>query len=139
MVIKMLLVALSPLADPSLPGCAIPSWSWDVDGDGSEDYTIQNPQHAYTDSGIYDVSLTVTQSGGTCSGSDSETMSKYIRVCPYKGDFDGDTDVDGTDMHEFYTNCLQGSPPAWCDVNGDGSINASDMDNVGRSDCAFCP
>jgi PKD repeat protein len=126
-------------ADPSIGGCAIDTWSWDF-GDGTALDPAQNPVHQYTASGIYDVSLTVTQGGGGCSGSDTKTRSAYIVICPYEGDFDGDTDVDGSDMATFYNDCLQaGSPPAWCDANGDGLINAADMDNLGRSDCVSCP
>lgn len=127
------------VADAGIGGCQIDSWAWDF-GDGSAIDTSQNPVHQYTDSGIYDVSLTVTQSGGGCTGEDTQTRSAYIVVCPYNGDFDADTDVDGSDMAAFYTGCLQAAtPPAWCDVNGDGNVNSDDMDNLGRSDCVSCP
>jgi PKD repeat protein/subtilisin-like proprotein convertase family protein len=35
------------------------SWSWDVLGDGTEDYNIQNPSHSFDTPGLYDVTLTV--------------------------------------------------------------------------------
>jgi parallel beta-helix repeat protein len=132
------------LADETgYPGCAITTWSWDVDGDGTQDYATANPVHQYAASGIYDVSLAVTQSDGGCSGSDTVEKYAHVIICPYPGDFneptEPDTDVDGTDMYVFYRDCLQvGTPPAWCDVNGDGNVNAADMDNLGRSDCANC-
>lgn len=36
------------------------SWQWDVDGDDIIDYTNQNPTHTYTGSGLYDVTLTIS-------------------------------------------------------------------------------
>jgi len=50
------------------------SWSWSF-GDG-ETSTEQNPSHTYTTEGTYDVSLTVTNSGG----SDTETKAGYVVV-----------------------------------------------------------
>ena len=50
------------------------SWSWDF-GDG-ESSTAQNPTHSYDAVGIYTVSLTVTNAGG----SDTETRENYIEV-----------------------------------------------------------
>ena len=44
------------------------SWEWDVDGDDIIDYTEQNPTHVYTEPGIYDVVLNVSNS--------SETLTK---------------------------------------------------------------
>jgi PKD repeat protein len=52
------------------------AWSWDFDGDGSEDSTVQNPSHTYATSGTYTVSLTVTDDdGATGSTSQSVTVS----------------------------------------------------------------
>jgi PKD repeat protein len=52
------------------------SWSWDINNDGVEDYTTQNPVHTYADVGIYTVSLTATN----VYGSDTKTRWDYIRV-----------------------------------------------------------
>jgi len=54
----------------------VTGWSWDVDGDGSEDYTTQNVSHEYSSPGIYTVNLTVTNTGV----SDSEVKTDYITV-----------------------------------------------------------
>lgn len=40
------------------------SWSWDFDGDGIIDSTIQNPTHTYSKSGTYIIKLTASNSGG---------------------------------------------------------------------------
>jgi PKD repeat protein len=50
------------------------SWSWDVDGDGIEDYNTQNPSHTYIGAGTYTVSLTVSNA----CGSDSSTKDNHI-------------------------------------------------------------
>ena len=39
---------------------SIQSWSWDVDNDGVEDNTAQNPSNTYPSEGSYEVTLTVT-------------------------------------------------------------------------------
>lgn len=36
------------------------SWSWDVDNDGTVDYTTQNPTHTYSTPGLYSVKLTIS-------------------------------------------------------------------------------
>lgn len=41
------------------------SWAWDVDNNGSVDYTVQNPVHTYAAPGIYSVKLTVNSGGAT--------------------------------------------------------------------------
>ncbi len=111
------------------------SWEWDF-GDGSSSYA-QNPEHTYDTGGIYTVTLTVTMTGGEESGTDSITKEDYITVCPYPGDLDGDTNVDGTDYYYFYTYCINGSA-GWCDRNGDGDVNGDDMATLGLMDCRSC-
>jgi PKD repeat protein len=54
------------------------SWSWDVDGDGIEDYNTQNPSHTYTSAGTYTVSLTVSNA----CGSDDETKTVTVYALP---------------------------------------------------------
>ncbi len=41
------------------------SWLWDFDNDGVIDSTLQNPTHSYATSGIYSVSLSCSNIGGT--------------------------------------------------------------------------
>lgn len=54
------------------------SWAWDVDNDGTVDYTTQNPTHVYNTAGNYSVKLIVTNG----IGSDSITKINYITVNP---------------------------------------------------------
>ena len=50
------------------------TYAWDVNNDGTTDYTTKNPSHTYTAAGTYTVKLTVTNA----SGSDSEIKTGYI-------------------------------------------------------------
>lgn len=52
------------------------SYAWDIDNNGTTDYTTQNPIHVYTNPGTYSVRLTVTSG----SGSNSLTMTNMITV-----------------------------------------------------------
>ncbi|MDP8211293.1 MAG: GLUG motif-containing protein [Candidatus Stygibacter australis] len=56
---------------------AIESWEWDFDNDGIIDSGEERPVWNYSESGIYDVSLTISGSGGE---SDSVTRESYICV-----------------------------------------------------------
>ncbi len=49
-------------ADLSTSGSAITSWQWDFD-DGATS-TLQNPQHTYTDTGIYTITLIIENANG---------------------------------------------------------------------------
>ncbi|MFY1111338.1 MAG: PGF-pre-PGF domain-containing protein [Methanosarcinaceae archaeon] len=51
-------------------------WAWDFDSDGTVDSGDQNPVYTYEQSGIYSVSLTVSNE----KGSSSEVKSNYIEV-----------------------------------------------------------
>jgi PKD repeat protein len=55
-------------------GGLISSWSWDFNGDTTEDSTDQNPVYSYASDGTYTVSLTVENE----FGSDTETKTGYI-------------------------------------------------------------
>ena len=52
------------------------SWAWDIDNNGTIDYTAQSPSHTYTLPGIYSVKLIVTNA----NGSDTMLKTNYIRV-----------------------------------------------------------
>ncbi|MBU1488104.1 PKD domain-containing protein, partial [bacterium] len=52
------------------------SWSWDLDGDGNVDTTIQNPCHIYNTPVTYTVTLTASND----CGSDTETKTGCITV-----------------------------------------------------------
>jgi len=52
------------------------SYAWDIDNNGTTDYTTQNPLHIYSIPGTYSVKLTVTSGSGT----NSATMTNMITV-----------------------------------------------------------
>lgn len=87
------------------------TWSWDVNNDGTPDYTTQNPDHTYTVAGTYTVNLTVTNA----MGSDSEVKTGYITthtLVPFPGCSSAPTDIDADGYYE--------------DVNGNGRLDWSD-------------
>ena len=56
-------------------------WMWDFDGDGTIDSTLQNPSFVYSSTGIFNVSLTVSNNFGDGGASFStETKIGYIVV-----------------------------------------------------------
>ena len=52
------------------------TWAWDFDYDGITDSNVQNPSFSYSSTGVYTVSLTVSNA----SGNDTETKTAYITV-----------------------------------------------------------
>ncbi|RMH71346.1 MAG: PKD domain-containing protein, partial [Gemmatimonadetes bacterium] len=76
--------------DLSVPGSnPITSWEWDFDNDGTIDSEMQNPTYTYDVSGVYTVSLTV--SDGTLE--DTETKVDYITVTDGGGGCDEPIEV----------------------------------------------
>jgi len=61
--------------DRSTDDVGIESWSWDFDGDGTEDSNISNPTHTYIDIGNYEVTLIVTDAEG-----ETGTITKTVTV-----------------------------------------------------------
>lgn len=53
-------------------------WQWDVNGDGTTDYTTQNVSHAYTLPGTYTVSLIATN----CLGGDTTYQTVVVQAGP---------------------------------------------------------
>jgi gliding motility-associated-like protein len=54
----------------------IVSWSWDINNNGSEDYSTQNANHKFSSPGSYDVKL-ITLSNNNCSNSVTETVNIF--------------------------------------------------------------
>lgn len=97
-------------------------WLWNF-GDGNTS-TAQNPSHMYEGSGNYLVSLTVSNS----TGSDTKTNSTYIRVGYLLVDFNHDGIVDFGDLELLADGWLQAGSVA--DIapspNGDGIVDFRD-------------
>lgn len=58
------------------PTNTINSWNWDF-GDGSPTSNLQNPQHTYTSTGVYNVTLTVSSS--VCTGSVASSLTVNVK------------------------------------------------------------
>ncbi|MFB0560869.1 MAG: NosD domain-containing protein [Candidatus Lokiarchaeia archaeon] len=71
-------VSFSPIVTD--PGSDTFAYSWDFDGDGVTDSTLENPTHVYTKTGTYTVTLTVTDDDGGV-GMDSLTV-RVLNVPP---------------------------------------------------------
>jgi PKD repeat protein len=59
------------------------SWGWDLDGDGQLDYEVPSPDHAFTQSGTYNVELTVDNAYGTSSAVKQIVVAPAVGGIPY--------------------------------------------------------
>jgi glucose/arabinose dehydrogenase len=67
-------------ADESIdPDGDLVTYSWDLDGDGTEDATGRTAEHVYQDSGVYNATLTVTDARGLAS---EDTVQVLVDVTP---------------------------------------------------------
>jgi len=92
------------------------SWSWDF-GDG-EKSTNQNPQHQYQNSGIFNVTLTVS------NGTSSKSLTKTITVIPAltPGFSFSPVNPEAGELIQFQDS-TSGNPSAWSWNFGDGSTS----------------
>jgi len=101
------------------------SWLWNL-GDGNTS-SQQNPSHQYSNAGNFLASLTVSNS----TGSDTKTNSFYIRVGHKLCDFNHDGIVDFEDLKLLVNNWLQTDSVFVGDItpspNGDGTVNLYDF------------
>lgn len=101
------------------PG-GILSWAWDVDGNGSVDYTTQNCSHVYGAEGLYTVSLTVTDN---LNGNSTETKTGYIAIDVVDAAF---TWAPGAGNNISFTDASTGNPTSWMwDFDNNGSIDST--------------
>lgn len=83
------------------------SWSWDLDGDGLEDSSLQNPAFIYNEDGVYDVSLTIEDHFGNVS---TETKTAFILI--------GEANVPVSILSESFEQ-----PPEWVVYNAASNNN----------------
>ena len=99
----------------------VTGWAWDF-GDGTSIIHSQNPRHYYMRSGIYTVSLTVTDG----VGSDTETKTGYVTVSPYSLEFSGVPRSGTPPMPVAFTDTsINISPDEWVWDFGDGETSTS--------------
>ena len=99
-------------------GGTIISWNWDVDGDGSFDYTTNAFNHSYTTLGVHQCTLVVIANGGC-----TDTLVQAVEVFPnpivgftYDPDCEGEV-INFTDQ----TTITTGNLDVWEWQFGDGS------------------
>ncbi len=95
-------------------------WLWDF-GDGTTS-TEQNPVHTYTAAGDYDVSLTVSNAGG----SGTTTKEAYIHVLPPlapKADFSAAPRNGAAPLSVQFTDLSTNNPTGWLWDFGDGTTS----------------
>jgi len=107
------------------PDGTIVNYEWDF-GDGSSS-SDKIPTHSYLQSGLYTVSLTVTDDDGL-----TDTKTAILDIKNMAPDIDKDNDIDLDDIgiivgHWLDEDCIC---PDWCaetDLNHDGVVNFEDF------------
>lgn len=105
----------------------IDSWEWTF-GDGSSPSTAQNPQHTYSDAGVYTVQLTITGEGET----DHKIREDYITAeeppPPPVADFTADPTEAAVPFAVRFFNHTTGSVDQWDWDFGDGSAHSNEKE-----------
>ena len=112
---------------------SITSWSWNF-GDGSSS-SLQNPQHIYTDTGFYNVSLIITSSIGC-----SDTINKAVYVSPSPiADFSADNVCLGnpTTFNDLSYTLAIDTIQAWSWDFGDGNTSNTQNPQHTYTDTGF--
>lgn len=108
-------------------GRKITAWAWDFNGDGVTDSTDQNPSFTYTSKGSYNVTLTVTNDGG----SGTKAKKNFIRVSELEkpqADFKADRQSGNAPLKVKFTDTSKGEAiTGWSwDFNNDGTIDSTE-------------
>ncbi len=113
----------------------ISSWSWDLDGDGTEDAAVENPTFVYSSAGVYDVSLTASDGTNTLTTTKTNFITARSDMLIWMEDFensdttwtvtnDGGT-ADWEVLSEPFPNAYT-MPPS-----STGKVLAADSDEAG--------
>jgi len=98
----------------------ITAWSWDLDNDGTEDSTEQNPVYQYAAPGYYTVALSVTGPGGT--NATQKTNFIYVNDGPI-ADFSGSPLDDDSPLTVQFQDASLGSVTGYLWHFGDGQTS----------------
>lgn len=96
------------------------SWAWDVDGDGSDDYTTNSFNHTYGSPGTYQARLIVTANG---QGGCKDTLTQPVVASPNPDvDWEYDPECEGNAMmFTDLTSISSGNLDEWQWQWGDGT------------------
>ena len=108
-------------------GKDITAWAWDFNSDGVIDSTEKNPSNTYASKGNYNVSLTVTNAGG----SNTKFKKSYIRVSQLEkpvADFKADKQSGDAPLTVKFTDKSKGDAiTEWSwDFNNDGTVDSTE-------------
>jgi PKD repeat protein len=96
------------------------SWAWDIDNNGTIDYTTKNPVHTYINSGNYSVKLTAINSNGSHSVIKNNVITVYNQPMAFgKGYYRICSGQTATLANS--TAASGGTPPyqySWSPING---------------------
>ena len=111
-------------------------YAWDFNNDGIVDSTLQNPSFTYETPGTYNVSLTVSNTGG----SSSETKANYVvSVLPGSpvADFSVDVTSGSAPLTVQFTDLTTNKPISWFwDFESDGIIDSYEQNPSWTYDAA---
>jgi len=108
-------------------GKDISAWAWDFNGDGITDSIEKDPTYTYASKGTYNVSLTVTNTGG----SDTKFKKNYIKVSQLEkptADFSASKQSGNAPLTVKFTDKSKGDAiTEWSwDFNNDGVIDSTE-------------
>ncbi len=95
------------------------SWSWTF-GDGGT-ATTQNPTHAYTAAGTYNVGLTAYNA----SGNNTVTKTGLVHILPIKCNFSATPTFGVVPLATTFTDESAGTPTSWSWTFGDGGTSTA--------------
>lgn len=96
------------------------SWQWDIDNNGSIDYTSQSPTHTYVASGSYSIKLIATNASGT----DTRIKNNYVNVEAIPNANAGN-DATICDNENISLTATGGGTYSWSNGSNQQTINVS--------------
>jgi PKD repeat protein len=101
-------------------------FSWDLNGDGTEDSSEPNPAFTYQNPGSYTVRLTARNSAGE-SVATTTIVAEAAAVVPPTASFTANPTSGNSPLVVTFTNTTSGDSPAYSwDFNGDGLTDSTD-------------
>jgi PKD repeat protein len=95
-------------------------WQW---GDGTSNGTTQSPIHTFTNSGVYQVNLTATNTAG--SNLSSSTAITAQALTPPVANFSANITSGNVPLSVLFTDNSTNSPTSWAWQFGDGTANST--------------